>query len=353
MAIYTHEQIDLAGGIFSKINADRNMWGNNAVQSISISRNSPREAQQAIGHLGIVDYTSGIVSSDVQIDCILTEGSSKAGLNTSVYKYGRLNLTAGGESYVATSFGLGFSAGSPATFSIGLLTNGLASYMGILTEADTPDVETGEESSFAVVMGDDGTGILIAATWKGTAPDGSGSTIPVYDATGALVFRPDNAIPPGVQSLNFNSTINRDQILDVRTSAPVQYITTYPIDTSVDMEVFEPPYDGDNQPGETGYQPDRAVTNVYGSYWDKLDTLSVITNNLDKHNNSADANATLAPTSDPASPATATAYVKAIGLVKQSESESVSVGRQISYSVNFSAADLQVPMPEITPPPVI
>lgn len=346
MPIYTHEQVDLQSGILSKIQDGRDMWGRNAIQSIAISRNSPREPQQAVGFLGIVDYASGIISSDCQIDTILTEGTTKASPFTSVYRYGREQLRAGSETYVTTSFGLGFSAGSAATFSIGFLTSSLASYLGIFADNYEHTVGTGEESDFAVVMGDDGSGCKILVDWRGVAPDGGGQTIPVYTAGGSLIFKEDDGIPGGIQSLNFNSTINRDQILDIRSTSPIQYITTYPIDVSVDLQVFEAPYNGTNSPGLAGYQPDREIAGVFGSYWRQIQNLGVGTDPPevanDKHNTSSDANAVTANANE--------TFVKAIGLELQSESENVSTGSQISYSVSYSAADLQVPMPEIGAP---
>lgn len=334
MPIFTHDQIDTSGGILSKVNttlAAGNMWGGNALQSISISRNTPKDPQQAVGYLGIVDYTSGTIASDCQLDSILVEDCDPAAAGSSVYQYAAKELDpTQGETYVATSFGVGLSAGSPGTFGVGLLTAGLASYLAVQAR---PSVETGEESSYAVVMGDDGSGISLVATWDGSAPEAA--TVPILTAAGALGTLADSSLPAGVQSINFNATINRDQILDVRTASPVQYVTTYPIDINVDLDVLQAPYYGTNFPGGAGYQPDREVASPFGSAWDNLIDLSVVATNLGKHPSGAGAT--------PA--ANGKQYVKAIGLEKVSESEAVSVGQYLRYNVSFLAADLQVPMP--------
>jgi hypothetical protein len=37
-------------------------------------------------------------------------------------------------------------------------------------------------------------------------------------------------------------------------------------------------------------------------------------------------------------------YAKVLGLVKQTEGESIAVGRYLSYTVNFRGADLWIPL---------
>ena len=339
MPIFTHDRISLSSGLLNKLTTGRHLWGNNALQNVTIGRNTPKEVQQAIGHLGIVDYVSGTITSDVQLDTVLVEACDKAVPGSSVYKYGNVPLAPGSESYVATAFNLGFTAGSPATFGVQLLTSGLASYLDV---EDQPTPETGEESSFAVVMGDDGSGCIVVATWDGATP--VTGTVSVIDKNNNLDSQivSDNGLPAGIQSLNFSANINRDQILDIRSASPVQYTTSYPIDITVDMEVYQPPHYGTNTPGGANYNPDRedTATPVFGGAWDKLRNISVQALALDKH-----------PTGTNLTPPTAgEAYVNAIGLTKQSETETAAVGRSLMYNVSFTAADLEVPMPDLDVP---
>src|SRR5690348_8108580 len=116
MNILTHDRIKTDSGVLTASKGI--LWGGNALQSITIGRHSPVNKIQAVGFLGIVDYTSGVITSDAQLDTILTEGCSKAdttNLLNSIYKYAGQQTATGSESYCLTSVGVAFPVNSPAT----------------------------------------------------------------------------------------------------------------------------------------------------------------------------------------------------------------------------------------------
>ncbi|MCL2641672.1 MAG: hypothetical protein FWD53_12560, partial [Phycisphaerales bacterium] len=242
--IYTHDRIDLTNGLLAVPSL---LWGQNALQTITITRNTPRNQQQAIGYLGVVDYTRGVVSSDAALDCILVEHNDSseaeflASENSTINKYAGLDvdLVSGDEIYALTSAALGFSAGNASTINYGWLTAGLASALAVKPQPVASDGDV-----FAMVLGDEGNGLVLIAEWK--PMDGGGEpkqgTIPTLDADGNVVNTlTDSGIPAGVQSLNMTGNINRDQILDVRSTRPCFFQTTYPVDIGVDMEVYQKP----------------------------------------------------------------------------------------------------------------
>jgi hypothetical protein len=326
--IFTHDRIKLTTGALAPSKGI--LWGGNALQSITIGRHTPRNPQQAIGYLGIVDYTSGTITSDATLDTILVEASSKAAaVGNSVYKYAGQNITVGSESYVLTSAAVNFSANAAATASFGWLTSGMASYLDIQAQ---PTPGTGEESNFAVVMGDDGDGIKLVPAWYGT-PVMATDTIPVIDATGATVTQ-TSEIPAGVQSLGFQSTINRDQILDIRSTSPVQFVTTYPIDIGLDLECYCLPLLAADKPqGDALYDPE-----TFRHMFKDLKDLEVQSTNLQKHV----ATGAIVPNVGNE------VYVKAIGLRQTDESEAVQVGRYLQFTLQFTVADLRIPLPAVT-----
>jgi hypothetical protein len=336
MPILSHERIKVSApaGVLGKSGMT---YGNNALQSITVGRHTPTDPQSAIGFLGIVDYTSGVVTSDVALDCILVEGSSKAdvgGKRNSVHQYAALALAVGTESYVLTSAGLAFAAGSPATVNFGFLTGTLASYLD--TQNLPSVVEEGEESRYAVVMGDDGSGIYLDASWQGGSNVLIG-TVPFIDSTGALSTQSDYGMPAGVQGLNVNANINRDQILDVRTAGAIQFITTYPIDISCDMELYDlPTASGVNKPGVAGYN-----ANTFKHTLGKLVDIAVRAKAFGKHISPVK-NATYASGANGGDP-----YVKIIGLSMQDETEAVQVGKYLTYNFSFRASDLILPLPQL------
>jgi hypothetical protein len=351
MRIFTHDRIKtVTSGVLSKPGL---LWGLNALQNISIGRHTPLNPQQAVGYLGIVDYTSGVVTSDVTLDCVLVEGcnpvDTSGSKNTSAYRYAATNVDIANESYVLTSAAVQFTAGSPATFNVGYLTNGLASYLDIQAQ---PDPETGEESRYAVVMGDDGSGIILVPTWKNVASTPfAGGTIPIITAAGARGTVTDGGIPAGVQQLGFNSSINRDQILDFRTSQPCAFVTTYPVEITANMELYELPVaaiDGGEDPdtaglkqGDVGFDPSA----FRHALWD-LRTLAVQVpaTSLAKHEGATTANPPLNQGAIATLAAANKCYVKAIGMRKTDEQEGVQVGRYLTFTVNFTCADLLLPL---------
>lgn len=335
--ILTHDRIvtqSPATGLLSKTGL---VYGGNALQSITIGRHTPKDPVSAVGWLGIVDYHSGVITSDVQLDCILTENSSKADIttfNNSSYKYAAKSIILGTESYVLTSAAIALQAGSPATLNLGFLTGTLASYLATYA-AQQSVLTAGEEAQYAVVMGDDGSGIYLDPTWiSGT--NAQVGTIPVMDSSGVLQNNlNDRGLPGGVQSLQFSASINRDQILDVRTTQAIDFVTTYPIDVSMDAEVYSLPCaSGVATPGASGYTGERGQ---FSHVFNKLQHLGVRSTNLGKH-----------PTT-PAPAGTASnndAYVQARGLTLEDESEAISVGRYLSYTMRFRATDLILPLPQ-------
>lgn len=299
MPIFTHDRIDITAGIMSKVGV---LWGGNAVQSITIGRHTPRSPQQAVGYLGIVDYTRGVITSDVSLDCVLTENTSRATANTSAYKFAEQRISVGVEEFVLTSISVGFSAGNPATVNYGYMTATIASSLAIQAQ---PSPRTGEQDPFAVVMGDDGDGIKITAT--GGTVSGSGSMSFLNPTTGVISTMTDGGIPAGLQNLNFNVRLNRDNILDVRSVLPCQFVTQYPIDLTADMELY--------------LLPDSGSLSM-------IDELEIDTNS----NGAGLSNTGL--------------FLKAIGMEKVDEQETVSVGRYRGFTFNYSVADIQLPIEE-------
>lgn len=330
--ILTHERIKLDSGVLTA--AKGILWGQNALQSITIGRHTPKNPQQAIGFLGIVDYTNGTVTSDAQLDTVLVEGCDKAGIDLvnkgcSVYRYAGKQATAGVESFCMTSAGVSFGANAPATANYGWLTSGLATY---LDTQGAPDPSDGEESEFCVVMADDGSGVAVKATWQGTAPTAV-VNLPILDATGAIVATSDQGLPGGIQTISFSSSINRDQVMDVRAVSPVQWVTTYPLDIRMDMETHILPVVGatPKRHGDVAYDPatfKHALRN--------LTTIWIEAAALTKH---VTGGATTATAGD--------IYVKAIGTQQVDESEGMSVGRYLAFNFNFICADLLIPAPSL------
>ena len=326
MPIYTHDEIDLTSGVLTAANGI--LWGQNALQSITINRHTPKNKVSAIGYLGTVDYTSGSVTSDVQLDTMLVEGCNEAAFtasvsSSSVYQYAKKQMTAGQESYVLTSCGVQFTGGQAATVNYGWLTAGLASYLE--TKA-SPAVSTGEESDFCVVMGDDGSGLLLVPTWL-TAPSNAAGIIPIITAAGIYGTETDNQLPAGVQTVGFNSTINRDQVLDVRTTSPTQFVTQYPCDITMNLEMYILPTQTSGAQGSQTSGP----YNMAG-----LSALQIVASNLGKH-----------VTGGATEAANGKSYVKSIGLTKTDETQSIQVGRYLQQTFTYDASDLLIPLPTV------
>jgi len=303
MPIYTHDFVDLESGLMV---ATGILHGSNAIQSITVGRHTPKQMQQAVGYLGVVDFTRGIITSDVSIDVVITEQTEVASANTSVYKYALQSVDVGLEEYVLTNVSISFTAGNPATATYGFLTASIASTLAMLAE-QSATVRHGEEDPFAVVVGDDASGIAIAATGGGEAGDG----VTILDTDGSPTTIADGNLPAGLQSLNFNARINRDNVLDVRSVLPVQFVTTYPIDISADLEVYQ--------------VTDRTA-------YERFDTLVVSGGGQTGETGQAGG--------------WSGQIVQAIDLSKVDESETMAVGRYRAYTFNYTVADLQVPLDE-------
>lgn len=277
MAVYPHHRIDITSGILTGgtyVNDGSDVdWGGNALQTVTVAIHTPRDPQQAVGYRGVVDYTDGIKTSDITLDCILVESCTEATTggapDSSVYQYAECQ-----EGYVLTSCNVGFTAGAPATVSYGYQASGAAE--SISTKVSGA-VQTGD--TFAVILGDTtgNEGVVLA---------------PVH--------------PSGVQSLTFAATINRDNVLDVRSAQPIVFITTYPIDITVDIESYE------------------SVT--------QNTTFSVSTGSLQ---GGANADKLL---------------VQADGLVRVDRTQSVNVGGYLTYTQSFTATNMYIPMTAISPP---
>lgn len=290
-----HHNIDLANGVMTKPGV---VWGNNALQTITIARHTPFNPQQAVGYKGIVDYTSSPVTSDLTLDCILTEQSDTASDDTSVYKHADLEVTVGSESYVLTSCNINFQAGNPATVNYGYITAGLASELAKLaTEASV--LTAGEEAQFAVVMGEDGKGVNIVA----------------LDHSGAAF-----EIPAGAQTIGFTASMNRNQILDVRSSSPVQFVTTYPLDLSVNLELLQK-ITGTSL-GSIELKPGASTSGLTTTASENRASGTGVNGN-----NGA-----------------CTSFVKATGMKMTESGESVNVGGNLTYTYNFTAADILLPL---------
>lgn len=319
-----HPSIVLTDGVLTSKGL---AWGGNALQTVTIVRRTPVNPQQAIGYKGTVDYTSGVVTSDVTLDCILTENCVAASALTSVYKHAETEVDIEQESYVLTSCNLTFQAGNPATVNYGYITAGEAK--ALRATADPEVLLAGEEAAFAVVMGEDGTGVKIVA---------------FTSAKAAFV------IPAGAQNVGFNSSLNRNQILDVRSSSPVQFVTTYPLDITMSLEILQSL--GKILPdGSSGAE--KAA--------DKLNALEIragastlaqgllttpighaegrVDGNPDGVTQPADVEV---PSADIATEGKL--YVRASGLKKTEENESINVGGNLTFTYSFNASDLQIPL---------
>lgn len=312
-----HHNIDLTKGVMSKPGV---AWGNNALQTITIARHTPFNPQQAVGYKGIVDYTSSPVTSDLTLDCILTENSVAASAETSVYNHADLEVLVGEESYVLTSCNINFQAGNPATVNYGYITAGLAE--ALLATANPSVLKDGEEAAFAVVMGEDGQGVNLVGLNKA-----------------GQVF----VLPAGIQTLGFTASMNRNQILDVRSSSPIQFVTTYPLDLSMNLEMLQ----------SCGYKD--ADGAVIGTGTDTATGRQALAKQLNDVTVSCGASAaangletTPAGNRNPAKGGTPDTkgiqLVKASGLMLTEEGESVNVGGNLTFTYNYTAADIEIPL---------
>jgi hypothetical protein len=281
MSVVQHFNINTGAGVLVRPGV---AWGGNALQTVTIARNTPKTPVQGVGYRGVVDYTSGQVTTELTLDCILTEETDEALAATSVYKHGEQALVVNQESYVLTSCAINFQAGNPATVNYGYLTAGLGSSLEALTQA--PDVLTaGEEAVFAVVLGSDGSGIAL------TAKQGAGDII----------------LPSGIQTIGFQSNIARQNIMDVRASQPFQFATTYPIESSLNLELFD----------------------IGSLDITKMSELKVVLAGLNNHVSKS---------------ALTKVLVHATGLTSTGNNESVNVGGYLTRTFNFTVADLLIPL---------
>src|SRR4051812_46081750 len=103
-------------------------------------------------------------------------------------------------------------------------------------------------------MADDGSGIALVPAWYGGVTPLVSTNLPILDANGAIVGTSDQGLPGGIQNVNFSASINRDQVLDVRATSPVQWVTTYPIDLRMDLETHVLAHvNAQVLPGDAGY----------------------------------------------------------------------------------------------------
>jgi hypothetical protein len=203
----------------------------------------------------------------------------------------------------------------------GYITAGLAD--ALLANANPNVLTAGEEAAFAIVMGEDGQGIYLL----GAKADGT-------------TFK----IPAGVQTLGFTASLNRNQILDVRSSSPIQFVTTYPLDLSVNLEVlqsmgYKDPYgdligedvvNGNTTVKKSLIKQLNDITVSCGASIEEYGLLTKPTGNVE--------NAAGAPDK------TGKQLVKASGLMLTEEGESVNVGGNLTFTYNLTAADIEIPL---------
>lgn len=312
-----HHNIKLDSGVMSATGV---AWGRNALQTITIARHTPFNPQQAVGYKGIVDYTSSPITSDLTLDCILTENSDRAGASSSVYNHADTEVVVGEESYVLTSCNINFQAGNPATVNYGYITAGLAD--ALLATANPAVLKDGEEAAFAVVMGEDGQGVHIIAFDKGQE---------------AFVM------PAGVQTLGFTASLNRNQILDVRSSSPIQFVTTYPLDLSMNLEMLQ----------SRGYKDADGVPIGRQALAKSLDVVTVTSgaSTLEEGlltvpfcNRADNPSREISNSNSYHGRITSGAFVTASGLMLTEDGESVNVGGNLTFTYNFTAADIEIPL---------
>ena len=164
-------------------------------------------------------------------------------------------------------------------------------------------------------MGEDGSGITLIALKGGTA----------------------YVIPAGTQNLSFNSSLNRNQILDVRSSAPIQFITTYPLDITMSMESLQSL--GATMPESIEVKAGASTTAI-GLETTPLGHVSDGTNaNDDGVSQPSDRSKSRRR------PCWRKRYMlKQVGLKKTEENESVNVGGNLTFTYSFNVADLQIPL---------
>jgi hypothetical protein len=313
MTIFTHNFVSLNSGLLGIASL---LWGGNAIQSISIGRHTPRTPNQAIGYLGVIDWSRGMITSDVSLDCILTEQSAPATANQSAYRKSKDQMTIGTENYVLTSCSIGFSAGQPATVSYGYLTASIAAALDLSADPDPVEPDSNGAYPFAVVLGDSGHGCIVQAYDRQGNPLSGSTNIPYIDSDGVLQAGgvDDGGIPFGLSSINFAARINRDNVMDVRTTSPVQFVSTYPVDISTDLECYTKP----------------------GASFKAIKGIEVRPSAI------YNTNPALAALTPPA------LYCKVTGLEHNDEQEGMQVGRYRQFTANYSGADLWLPI-EATP----
>lgn len=216
-----------------------------AVQSVSVTTQSPRNPLSALGYKGVVGFIKQPDTADVTVEEFLPTGLpswSSATLATPASGVSNLaNVAvaddenpagtdiAGAVGCVLTGVTFNFVAGQPGRVTWNYLgKGGLAALDSV-----TPTLGTGEEKT-----------VLL---WENV-------NIVTNSLAGFLTFPVS-----GVQSATFTGTINKDTLFALGTSGVFQHVTTFPTNVTVTLESFDGLTNSIQASGNIAVGPVRAI----------------------------------------------------------------------------------------------
>lgn len=217
-----------------------------AVQSVSVTTQTPRNPLSALGYKGIVGFIKQPDTADVTVEEFLpadvklwTSATGVAASGFATFNISDIAVAddenptgtaiAGAIGCVLTGVTFSFVAGQPCRVSWNYLgKGGLASL-----DSTTPITGTGEEKT-----------VLL---WENV-------NIANNSLQGYLTYPVS-----GVQSATFTGTINKDTLFALGTSGVYQHVTTFPTNVSVTLESFEPLTSSVAASGNIAIGPVRAI----------------------------------------------------------------------------------------------
>lgn len=215
-----------------------------AVQSVSVTTQSPRNPLSALGYKGVVGFIKQPDTADVTVEEFLPVSLSHFSSATVVVPSGTSKLAnvavaddenpdgtdiAGAVGCVLTGVTFNFVAGQPGRVTWNYLGKG-----GLATlDTTTPVLGTGEEKT-----------VLL---WENV-------NIVTGSLNGYLTFPVS-----GVQSATFTGTINKDTLFALGTSGVFQHVTTFPTNVTVTLESFETLTSSTAASGNIAIGPVRAI----------------------------------------------------------------------------------------------
>lgn len=218
-----------------------------AVQSVSVTTQSPRNPLSALGYKGVVGFIRQPDTADVTVEEFLPANvthwstATAASPPTGTTKLQDVAVAddlnpegvdiAGALGCVLTGVTFNFNAGQPARVTWTYLGKG---GLAALNEVANPTHGTGEEKT--VLLWED-----------------------VNLVTGSLNLDFSKGPISGIQSVTFTGTINKDTLFALGTSGVYQHVTTFPTNVSVNIESYENLTQATNASGNIAVGPVRAI----------------------------------------------------------------------------------------------